>query len=274
MLSPVKNKKEIVFLVLLACSSLFVLTVQIRKKEKISSFSDAIDILLYPVRTGVKYSTDFVKDIWDSYINLTTVHKENEELKAKVLEYENTINFLKEYEAENKRLKRMLKFKDNVKNEMIPARIVGKDSSSWFKTITLDKGIDDGAAKGFAVVTPMGIVGHIVETSRYNSRVILITDRNSGIAALIQKNRVQGIVVGGKGNECVLKFVYRSSVVEPRDLLVSSGLGGIFPKGLMVGRVTMVHEDKAKLFLEIYVKPAVDFSRLEEVLIIRDTRKN
>jgi len=274
MLKPVKHRKEIIVFVVIIAVSLFALSVQIRKKEKMDIFSNLMDIVAYPIRHGIRYSVDAVTGEWNTYINLINVRGENEKLRKQIAEYEGTINALKEYDAENKRLKKMLNFKESFDGEVIPARVIGKDFSSWFHTITLDKGTDDGIIKRLAVVTPMGIVGKVVESSKYTSRVLLVTDHNSGVAALVQESRIQGIVSGNSGNMCKLKFVGKTSNIEKGNLLISSGLGSIFPKGLMLGRVVNITENKSELFQDITVKPAVDFSRLEEVLVMKNIRES
>jgi len=273
MLKPIKRKEIIVFAVIIAVS-LFALTMQIRKKEKADTLSDLMDIVAYPIRHGIRYSVDMLAGAWNTYINLIDVRNENKELSKQVADYEGVINSLKEYGIENKRLKKMLNFKESFQGEVIPARVIGKDFSSWFHTITLDKGTDDGIIKRLAVVTSMGIVGKVVEASKYTSRVLMITDHNSGVAALAQKSRIQGIVSGNTGNMCKLKFIGKTSNIEKGNLLISSGLGSIFPKGLMLGRVINITENKSELFQDITVKPAVDFSKLEEVLVIKNIRES
>ncbi len=268
MLNSRNKKKGLITLIVLLVLSLIMLSIQIKGKEKATLLSNVVDTAVYPLQYAIEKSGRFIKGSWNHYIYLINAHEENQKLKKKVREYESKISKLEEYGIENKRLKKMLDFKQSVSGTMVPARVVGKDFSSWFKTISIDRGRKHGITNGLAVVTPSGIVGHIVSASSYTSRVLLITDPNSGVAVINQRNRTQGVVSGGSGSICRLKFISRNTQVQMKDLFISSGLGGIFPKGLTVGKVIRISENKKELFQSIDILPAVVFSKLEEVFII------
>jgi rod shape-determining protein MreC len=149
----------------------------------------------------------------------------------------------------------------------LPAQVIGEDASSWFRTVMLDKGSDDGLREGLPVVVAEGAVGRIIRCSPRESRVLLITDASSAIASLLQESRTRGIS-RGKGETVSLEFALRQDPVEVGELVITSGTGGVFPKGLVIGTVSRVVHDDYGLFQEVTVIPAVDFSRLEEVLIL------
>jgi rod shape-determining protein MreC len=148
--------------------------------------------------------------------------------------------------------------------------VIGKDSTRWFQTILINKGSKEGLVKNIAVLTPEGIVGHIIEVSAGVSKVLLINDINSSVSAIVQRNRTQGIVVGSGGELCRTKFLSNTADIRDGDIMVTSGLGGIYPKGITIGRLHNIVRKPTGLFLEAEVKPGADLIRLEEVLIVVD----
>jgi rod shape-determining protein MreC len=133
----------------------------------------------------------------------------------------------------------------------------------------VNKGEKDGVAKDMAVVTSEGVVGRVIEVSLHTAKVLLMTDPNSAMDVIVQRSRTQGIMEGKVEEVCVLKYVQKNEDVQVGDKVITSGLGGIFPKGLMTGTVTKVERKRPGIFQYIEITPSVDFSRLEEVLILR-----
>jgi rod shape-determining protein MreC len=146
--------------------------------------------------------------------------------------------------------------------------VIGSDQKSVLKTILINRGTSHGLKKDCPVVTDQGVVGRIIETSWHVSRVLLMTDANSNIDALIQSNRVQGILQGAGAAGCTLKYVSKTEDVKTGDLVLTSGLSAAFPKGRLLGVVHRADKKDSGLFQKIEVSPAVDFSRLEEVLVL------
>ena len=152
-----------------------------------------------------------------------------------------------------------LKFKKNIDERVLAAEVIAKDPSPWFKTVLIDKGNHDGVEKGMAVVIPEGIAGQTTEVSAHYSKVLLIIDHNSAVDALVQRDRARGIIKGGSAGQCLFKYVLRKHDVVVDDIVVSSGLDGVFPKGLPVGYVSGVIKPKSGIFQEVTVTPYVDF---------------
>jgi rod shape-determining protein MreC len=150
----------------------------------------------------------------------------------------------------------------------IAAKVVGRNRPSIFKTILINRGTKDGVCIHCPVMAAEGIVGRVIEVSWNVSKVLLLVDYNSKIDALIQRSRVQGIFQGNREGECDLKYVERSEEVNIGDVVISSGLGGVFPKGLLLGRVTDIEKERSGLFQKIKVSTEVDVTKLEEVLVI------
>ena len=153
------------------------------------------------------------------------------------------------------------------------AQVYARGPSSWFKTVLINKGEDDGVTKDMAVVTSEGVVGRVIEVSADTAKVLLIIDTNSAVDVILQRTRAQGILEGKIEDACILKYVQKNEEVQAGDKVITSGLGGIFPKGLVVGTVTNVDRRRPGIFQYIEVAPAVDLSRLEEVLILGGEKK-
>ena len=165
-------------------------------------------------------------------------------------------------------MSKLLQIKDSLPPPTLTAQIVGRDPSLWFRTIIIDRGSSEGVEKGMPVVTVEGVVGQILDTSPNYSKVLLANDPNSAIDVLVQKNRVQSILKGNGSTGFNLLYVLKNADVEKGDAIVTSGLGDIFPKGLPVGKVSEVTKSKRGMFQKIDVKPSVDFSQLEYLIII------
>ncbi len=203
------------------------------------------------------------------YVWLRNVRDENEVLKHQVASLEQKVTEYREAYIENLRLRRLLDFRTTVQGEAIAAQVVMHDMTGWFQTLIVDKGFRDKIAPDMAVVNDEGLVGRILDVSDHYARVLLITDPSSGVDAIIQRNRVRGILAGRDANACVLKYVRGNLDVQVGDLLLSSGKDGVYPKGLRLGVVQGIIKDPVDLFQKIEVRPLVRLSALEELLILR-----
>jgi rod shape-determining protein MreC len=146
--------------------------------------------------------------------------------------------------------------------------VIGKDPSNWFRSILVDKGAREGVNKNAAVLCPQGLVGRVIEVMAGNSRVQLITDPNFAVGALLQGSRVGGVLVGEVGPHCRLKFLPQDAEIHAGDLVLTSGLGGLSPKGIPIGTVAAIDKKANSLFQEAQIHPQVDLFRIEEVLIL------
>jgi rod shape-determining protein MreC len=153
----------------------------------------------------------------------------------------------------------------------IPAEVVGEDPSSWFRTIIINKGSEDQIARGMGVVTEEGIVGQVSKVSAKLAQVLLIVDYSSNVDTLLRRTRAKGILEGKAEGICQLKYLSRLEDVKVGDEVVTSGIGGIFPKGLVVGVVKSVEKKSYGMFQKVLVTPKVDFGKLEEVLVLSQT---
>jgi rod shape-determining protein MreC len=206
--------------------------------------------------------------MWQDYFFLVSVSRENQQLKRQLDQAMQQNIQQREFELENMRLRDLLGFKRALPDPAIPAEIIGKDPSAWFKTVIINKGLADGLRRGLPAVTALGVVGQIVEVSSHHSRLMLLIDRNSAADALVLRTRARGIVKGTSRNEYYLDYVMHEDDVQVGDQVVSSGFDGVYPKGLLVGTVTAVKFQGVDFFKDIQIAPAVNFDKLEEVMII------
>lgn len=204
-----------------------------------------------------------------NYILLTNLHTENESLKTRIARLQSQLISYQEAYVENQRLRRLLDFKKSTGYQTIAAQVVVHDLTGWFQTLIVDKGSSDGVAADMPVVNEEGVIGRILDVSSHYSRVLLITDQGSAVDTIDVRNRVRGILCGKDINGCVLKYVSANLDIEEGDLMITSGKDGVFPKGLSLGIVHSVYKDPASMFQRIDVKPLVQLSTLEEVLIIK-----
>lgn len=211
----------------------------------------------------------FVENFFKDYVVLKDLRRENEELKREVSQLESKITTYHEAYVENLRLRRLLDFKSSLKVETVAAQVIMHDLTGWFQTLMIDKGFKDGVAPDMPVVNDEGVIGRILDVSDRHCRVLLITDPGSSVDAVVQRNRVRGILAGKDANGCMLKYVRGNLDIQTGDLVISSGKDGIYPKGLRLGVIQAAYKDPVDLFQKIEVKPLVRLSALEEVLIIK-----
>jgi len=214
-----------------------------------------------------------VDDIWQSYFNLVLASRENKNLKKQLVDANAHLNRLREFEQSNARLRKLLAFKSKIPHTMVAAEVIGRDPHPWVESVMIDKGSVDGLTPGLPVVIPDGIVGQVIEIAAYHAKVLLITDFNSSVDGLVQRTRAKGIVKGGPGNLTVFEYVLRKEAIEDGDVIISSGLDGVYPKGFPIGKVVAVDKATTGMFQTMAILPFVDFEKLEEVLVVLDSQK-
>ena len=208
----------------------------------------------------------FVADVWNTYIGLVNTSWENRELRRQNDRLKVRCMALEEVKSENRRLRGMLQFKEaHPELSLIPAALLSQDITLIFKTAIIDKGSTGGFHVEMPVISPDGVVGKVVSVSPRTSQVLLITDPNSAIPAVVASTRVKGIVKGRGGNLLSLEYVRRTENIKAGDSVVTSGLLGAFPEGLTIGSVQEVRRDVNRIFADIVVKPCVEMDKLEGV---------
>jgi rod shape-determining protein MreC len=211
-----------------------------------------------PGLQALEYLGRGVKQLWLGYFDLVGARQENLQLRQTLEEYRQKEVRYQEAQQALTRLEGLLELKRQVALPVIGARV-----------IAYDQGKAQGVKNGLPVLAPEGIVGRVVETYPQYAKVMLIVDRKSGADAMVQRSRVRGILQGKGGNRCSLDFVPKNADVQVEDLVLASGLGGIYPKGLVFGKVSEANKKNPGVFQEIEVTPTVDLSALEEVLVTK-----
>ena len=220
------------------------------------------------VQRGTMAIIDGVRGMWSGYIALQQVQEENTALRQEL----QTVQVrLQQERAEAQRtdnLRQLLELRDRANLDTVAAEVIAGAASIDFRTVTIDKGSSDHLATDMAVISPAGVVGRVILPTPRASKVQLLIDRNAAAGALIERTRVQGVVVGIGDGMMRMQYVPGTADVKTGDLVVTSGIDGIYPKGFVIG--TIDHADRGVgAYHEIVIRPAVDFSRLEEVLVVR-----
>lgn len=258
----------------LICFSLFLAAFSAKNPGIARIGNSVVSELLGPLQAASHSVDRNVRSIFDSYIFLIKVEDTNKGLTKRVHKLEAENASMKEMESENKRLREILKMTEEKPLSGVTASVIGHDPSGWVAALTLDKGSSSGIAPGMAVVDGHGVVGQVVAVSSGSSKVLLITDHASGVDVLVQGTRTRGVIEGSGSSLCELRYVERNEEIAEGDQVVTSGMDGVFPKGLLVGSVSAVAEPPGSLFLAVEIEPSVDFSHLEEVLVVTSLKES
>lgn len=249
--------------------SFLLMTLQVRHETAVVTFTR--QALLFVVSPFIKVTSATIQGVtatWRDYVDLRALREENKRLQLETTTLKRRLEQLQDQALETQRLERLLAMRQASRAEFLTARVVGKDATNWFKTILLDRGSADGIRRNQPVLAPDGLVGRVVEITPSSARVQLLTDPVSAVGGLIQRTRVTGIVSGNLGAGARVRYLPLMADVAVRDEVVTSGMGGVFPKGILIGRITSVERKSGALFQEATLQSAVDLSRLEEVLIL------
>ena len=224
--------------------------------------------LLSPITRGITLATDNIRNYLKSIAKFKMIEEENKELKDKIeIAYqENAI--LKEKLIAYDRLKKLLELKESFSYEMIPSLVISREPGNWFNSIIVDKGMADEVNKNMAVATHHGLVGRIVSVDSHTAKILLILDQRSAVGGMIQRSRDIGVVKGSESNYCYMEYLSHDADVKINDMVITSGLGSIFPKGIIIGKIVGIKKESHDLFQKVIIKPEVDFTKLEEVFVV------
>lgn len=254
----------------LFCVSLLLTAYSIRNPETARIGSTLMGEITSPFSVSVKGISDWIYSFKKEYADLLVVREENVDLKSRVVGLEALNSQLMEERSENRRLRGLLAMKEQHALKGITARVIGVDASPWVQSVTIDRGSFEGLKPGMAVIEGHGIVGEIISVSSTSSKVLLMTDHASAIDVVVQSSRARGIIEGRGKQRATLRYILRESDVSVGDRVITSGMDGVFPKGLLIGKVSSVKKQSKGMFQVISVLPAVVFSRLEEVFVLTE----
>ena len=213
------------------------------------------------VTTPFRAVGNFFDGLGASKKQLAALEAQNEELKARLAE-------LEEAELENQRLQALVQFADENDLASLGARVIGQPTSTWEGVFTINRGSVDGVEPGMPVVAAQGLVGQVVSVTPYASTVRLITDQQSGVAAMVQSSRTPGIVRGSVSQALTMEYLDRASLPVIGDVVITSGIGGVYPKGIVIGDIIQVDDQRGELYPDIVVKSRVPINEIEEVLVL------
>ena len=220
-----------------------------------------------PFEKALVWTQTSTRNVWHNYFYLRGVRAENRELKAEIERMRLEQVRMSQDADQARRLQALLLFKEQFISQTMAAQVIGSSGSEQSRSVYIDKGENDGIKPDMAVISANGIVGKVLHVYRSTALVLLVNDQSSGVGAILEKSRLQGILRGTPAGEVVLEKVMSDETVQPGEHVLTSGGDRIFPKGLPIGTVTRVSPG-AELFLNIRVKPSADLSKLEEVLVV------
>ena len=239
------------------------------RDDHLSRLRQAFSIVVYPIQAGVSLPFEAWRWASESLATRSTLLSENEQLKNEQLHFNVRLQRMAALEAENARLRAMLESSARVSDRVLVAEILAVDLDPYRQRFTINRGLGDGVYIGQALLDANGVVGQVVRVEAFASEVVLISDADHALPVTVNRNGLRTIAIGtGDSARLRLPYLTNSADVEPGDLLVSSGLGGVFPSGYPVGRVLEVSRQPGQSFAEVIAEPAAQLDRDREVLLV------
>ncbi|AEF93593.1 rod shape-determining protein MreC [Desulfotomaculum nigrificans CO-1-SRB] len=264
--------KNIILMAVLVAVTLLVMRFTQVGRAHLTPLEAAIKDSLSPLQGGLTRAGETVNKGLGFFSSLGRLADENKALKQQVDQLKGQLYLQEELKQENRRLKELLQYHDQYQRNFQTkvAKVIGRDPGNWFGMITLNLGQKDGIVKNMPVVTPSGLAGRVVAVSDNTSQVMLISDPRSGVGAMVQDTRVPGVLEGttAASGETRLIDIPKDTNLQRGQVVITSGIGGTFPKGIPLGRIVGVTNEPTGLFKTATVEPFADLNRLEEVLII------
>lgn len=268
---PKFTRKTIIILtVLLIVALLIVAAVTAMERDEITVIESALRDFFAPLKRGAVLLYAKMAAIPQYFSDFNELKAENEALKEEIVQLNSELNRMEEASIENAYLRDMLSLSQDI-TEWLPvaSNVIGRSSATWYNTVTIKGGENQGFLKDMPVITSDGLVGRIMTVSRYTSEVILITDMECAVGAMVQINKTPGVTEGNGMDEglSMIHIPYGAQITADQ-VVITSGLGGIFPKGLRIGYITAVTPDRGDLMIKAEITPFVDFERLDNVLVL------
>ena len=243
------------------------ISTQVTTKRGVPMLEAAVFGIFSEVQRGANTVATSVRSGWQDYVALRQVRSENEQLKQQLGELRVRLQEERGLAQQTQSLQKLLDLKTSTTLSTTAASVIAGGASPEFRTITIDRGTGDGLRADMAVLAPAGVVGRIIQPSSRASKVQLLIDRSAAAGAIIERTRAQGVVVGTGADELRMDYVAGSADVKAGDVVVTSGIDGIYPKGFVIGQIQSVRRGAGE-FSAIVIRPAVDFTSLEAVLIV------
>jgi rod shape-determining protein MreC len=246
---------------------LLLISAQVNSRSGVPVLEAVTFGVLAEMERSISAGVSTVRRVWSGYAGLRHVKSENDELTRRLEEAQIALQQQRALADRTRSLERLLDLRDRSKLNTVAAEIIAAGAMPDFRTLTIDKGTREGVRADMAVIAPAGVVGRVVMPTARSAKVQLLIDRNAAAGALVERSRAQGVVTGGGDDRLRMDYVSEVADVVVGDLVVTSGIDGIYPKGYVIGQVESV-EKSGTAYKTITVKPAVDFTSLEEVLVV------
>lgn len=276
-MARISNKIPLLIVVILSIVLIVAMMVTTMPRDTMTKVEGFFGRIFTPVEKLTYNISSYFSNLFASWEENRYVKEEYRRLRDLTVELQDQLVERDELSNENERLKELLDFKeDNPDFAVYGARVIGKSPGNWFNTLTIDRGSEDGVAVDMAVVTDKGLVGRVIDVGGSWAKVLSIIDSQSAVSAIAQRSRDNGTLQGdttlydGEGL-CRMVYLPQDATVREGDIVITSGLGDIFPKGLPIGTIVGVENEPFAVYKTALIQPGVDFKHLEEVLVIGDT---
>ncbi len=273
MIKKLFNNKYFVILLIVTLVLIIGMIFTLNKSYETKTSDNIIMRITMPFQKAVHTVSEKTREFFEHFGNIAELNRENQKLKTTVTQLEEKVQKNNMYKVENERLRAMLNIKDTYKDfELVAANVTGKDSSTWFLSLTLDKGKNDGLEMADTVITPDGLVGHITDIGADWSRVTTIIDSQSTVAVIVERTEdlatIDGDVDLSLNGLCKMTYISKDSSITVGDVAKTSGLGGVYPKGISVGKIVKIHPENKGVSQYAEVEPFVNFNHIYEVFVI------
>ena len=275
MIRKLFNNKYFVILLIVTIFLVIAMIFTINKSYETKPTDNFIMKLTMPVQKFMYNISTNVRNFFSHFGDISELRHQNEELQYKITSLEERILRNEVYKTENERLRAMLNIKDTYKEfDLVAANVTGKDSSTWFLSLTIDKGTDDGIKMADTVITPDGLVGHITDIGTDWARITTILDSQSTVAVVVERTEdlatVDGDIDLSANGLCKMTYISKDSSITVGDIAKTSGLGGVYPKGISLGKISKIHPENKGVSQYAEIEPSVNFNRIYEVFVIKN----
>ncbi|WP_164848328.1 rod shape-determining protein MreC [Halobacteriovorax sp. HLS] len=262
------QKIKVILNILVCAIALYRVSTRDFEKQETSAFENIMIDFFAPMQKSVTFVHNSFNSVFDNYIANVNASKENAKLQMVMSDLKSQIFSYKEMELENIRLKGLLDFGEDLPYKKVLAQVVARDASSDFRVLRINKGLSDGLKLQATVVTGSGLVGFVYRLTDHFADVLTILDPNNRVDSLVKRIRAHGIIEGDSDLRCLMKYVNRTEPIILNDEVLTSGLGNLYPKGILIGKVSKIERQSYGMTQEIEISPVVNFGKLEEVIVL------
>lgn len=265
-LLDIRQRAGYLFLVVMV-GHIVLISAQVSSRRGVPVLEEVTFGLFSEVQRGAWAVVSGARRVWSGYVGLRSVREENDALRQKLAEVEVQLQEQRALADRSRGFERLLDLRGRTDLQTVAAEVIASSVAPEFRTLTIDKGSHQGLSTDMAVIAPAGVVGRVVSPTARASKVQLLIDRNAAAGSLVPRSRAQGVVTGRGDGLLRMEYVAEIAELAVGDAVVTSGIDGIFPKGFVIGRIERIDRSGGG-YKEILVKPAVDFTSLEEVLVV------